>query len=479
MLKFNDYLKEAALSAKQKKIAAIAGDKDKIDADDLAALRAGKKPVDECDYGKMKKEELIGNQKKLDKNHNGKLDAQDFKMLRKEDAKCPECGKPMSKCDCDMTEEVELEEGYDKSSENHKNARKMAKDYDGKATFHPNGHAEVRMRSIVHGHSTINPQGTTLMSGEDLANRASKEHGKGKVQGNVVHFKEANLDEKSDQARRNKTYKNLMAASKGARVNRLLGMTPADTGHKNNQQMNKAIGRAISRGEVHEAATGNPGKGYHGACGTADEKYEQMHKHVKNLTDGDDKTVKHYLDSGHGEKLAGREADHDHIKADFKKFMKYYRPEMHDPKTVNVEKINAAGDKPHEEKFETVKKTKVKEETRMKTYKEFVQSLDEKLVGGQKKLDKNHNGKLDAQDFKMLRKEETEALDEIKLADLPVRKIQGKSYGASYEDPEGAFETKDDMKKPEKAGRKTGQRTGSYKPRKTMSKLKAAGATYK
>lgn len=87
MLKFNDYLKEAALSAKQKKIAAIAGDKEKIDAEDLAALRAGKKPVDEGCYGKdMKKEELVGNQHKLDKNKNGKLDAQDFKMLRKEEA---------------------------------------------------------------------------------------------------------------------------------------------------------------------------------------------------------------------------------------------------------------------------------------------------------------------------------------------------------------------------------------------------------
>ena len=60
------------------------------------------------------------------------------------------------------------------------------------------------------------------------------------------------LDEKSQQARRNKTYKNLMAASKGARVNREVGLTPADTGHKNNQQMNKAIGRAVYRGEVHE-----------------------------------------------------------------------------------------------------------------------------------------------------------------------------------------------------------------------------------
>jgi hypothetical protein len=37
-------------------------------------------------------------------------------------------------------------------------------------------------------------------------------------------------------------------------------------------------------------------------------------------------------------------------------------------------------------------------------------AIDEKaLVGKQKKLDKNHNGKLDAQDFKMLRKEETVA----------------------------------------------------------------------
>ena len=92
MLKFNDYLKEAALSAKQKKIAAVAGDKDKIDAQDLAALRAGKKPVEEasCSSKDMKKEELVGNQHKLDKNKNGKLDAHDFKLLRKEEAELDE-----------------------------------------------------------------------------------------------------------------------------------------------------------------------------------------------------------------------------------------------------------------------------------------------------------------------------------------------------------------------------------------------------
>jgi hypothetical protein len=86
MLNFKDFMKEA-LSPKQKKIAKIAGDKDKIDAHDLAALRAGKKPVEEASCsGNMKKEELVGNQHKLDKNKNGKLDAHDFKLLRKEEA---------------------------------------------------------------------------------------------------------------------------------------------------------------------------------------------------------------------------------------------------------------------------------------------------------------------------------------------------------------------------------------------------------
>jgi hypothetical protein len=42
----------------------------------------------------------------------------------------------------------------------------------------------------------------------------------------------------------------------------------------------------------------------------------------------------------------------------------------------------------------------------------------EELVGGQKKLDKNGNGKLDADDFKKLRKEEAEELDELSQGTL-------------------------------------------------------------
>jgi hypothetical protein len=47
-------------------------------------------------------EELKGNQKKIDKNHNGKIDAQDFKILKGQKNKtCVHCGKEMSNCSCD------------------------------------------------------------------------------------------------------------------------------------------------------------------------------------------------------------------------------------------------------------------------------------------------------------------------------------------------------------------------------------------
>jgi hypothetical protein len=205
-------------------------------------------------------------------------------------------------------------------------------------------------------------------------------------------------------------------------------------------------------------------------------------------------------------------------------------------------------------------KPKIKEET-MKSYKEFLHSLDEKLIGKQTELDKNHNGEIDSGDFKLLRKmrkmrkEEVEQIDEVNhrdlaaqgkmhptwadnmdvgqrtdyyehgtgdkvegkvihkdkkqihlqqthdsydpkkigtihkfdisesldetmMSDLPSRKISGRSYGADYTDPEGADETAADLKK-KTAGRKAGSGAGVYKPRKTMSKLKQLGASYK
>ena len=59
-------------------------------------------------------EELKGNQKKLDKNHNGKIDSQDFKILKgqkkNETKKCDDCGKSIKDCDCDHTHMDESKE---------------------------------------------------------------------------------------------------------------------------------------------------------------------------------------------------------------------------------------------------------------------------------------------------------------------------------------------------------------------------------
>ena len=51
--------------------------------------------VEEC-WSKQMEEELVGGQKKLDKNHNGKIDGQDFKMMKdkksSDEEECDECG---------------------------------------------------------------------------------------------------------------------------------------------------------------------------------------------------------------------------------------------------------------------------------------------------------------------------------------------------------------------------------------------------
>jgi len=178
-------------------------------------------------------------------------------------------------------------------------------------------------------------------------------------------------------------------------------------------------------------------------------------------------------------------------------------------KGLDVSKVAHAGDKPHEEEWVDAKKKKEtppfdpdpkssfkkaknpnrtgmdaakalamrgmkedKEEGTMKTYNEFLQSLEEKLIGKQKKLDKNHNGDLDSQDFKMLRKEEAEELDEIKLADLPRRTVKGTSYGAQYHDPEGDDDADD--KKPAKAA--DAPKRGRGRPAGAMSGARQKGS---
>lgn len=150
---------------------------------------------------------------------------------------------------------------------------------------------------------------------------------------------------------------------------------------------------------------------------------------------------------------------------------------------VEASNVNAAGDTPHEEKWEhagicmehgkkdchecTVKESapvapvpgqKWKDHAVMvngkqrlvvnrKAAKNYPESEGWKEVAPGTKLKEDQ--KISYQEFAML--------NEIKLADLPVRRVKGHSYGASYEDPEGADDMwdKETIKKPaaEKRGR--------------------------
>jgi len=91
--------------------------------------------------------------------------------------------------------------------------------------------------------------------------------------------------------------------------------------------------------------------------------------------------------------------------------------------------------------------------------------MGEDLKGKQHKIDANHNNKIDAEDFKILRgqkkvKEEVEQIDEVKLADLPVRKVSGTKYGGESQKDEPEEDDDDMDDKPKKAVKK-----GTFKRR--------------
>ena len=92
--------------------------------------------------------------------------------------------------------------------------------------------------------------------------------------------------------------------------------------------------------------------------------------------------------------------------------------------------------------------------------------MGEDLKGKQHKIDANHNNKIDAEDFKILRgekkmkKEEVEQIDEVKLADLPVRKVSGTKYGGESQKDEPEEDDEDMDDKPKKSVKK-----GTFKRR--------------
>jgi hypothetical protein len=339
------------------------------------------------------------------------------------------------------------------------------------------------------------------------------------------------LDEKSDQAKQNKTMKNMMDASRGARYKLNNPVPDAEPEHKTAQAHNKAIGRALRNEDKMTTTKDKSGKlvsfKYEGdwkKTTKADAKKDPAGK-VANMA-GQAMQKMRKVSEEKDEQEYGYEGDmamnqlstlircaemiKDTLKPDtdlpewvqskitlasdyivtaadylhseleegyYEKPASAYRRKGDEvgggsSKSVEV-KVNHAGDEPHEEKWEPVKKIK-------KPVAEAVQKVDipaylRKAKGDTPlKMDdlKRKDTLSDAENLKRNRgvKESFDdegnlisnkvSYKEFMLEYTPgpggVTQIKGRSYGANYSDPEGADDA-DDNKPMKPAAEKRGR----------------------
>jgi len=190
-------------------------------------------------------EALKGKQHKIDKNKNNKIDAQDFEILRKEEAELEESEDRMARADYkvspsgrkshkeivftsgqeDKTKETVEEEMTDAQMKKREEIVKSMKK--NKAGF--KDRYGDRAKTVMYATAT---------------KMAMKEEAE-------------ELDEKSDQAKQNKTMKNMMDASRGARFKLNNPVPDAEPEHKTARAHNVAIGRALRNEEVEELEEGD------------------------------------------------------------------------------------------------------------------------------------------------------------------------------------------------------------------------------
>jgi hypothetical protein len=157
--------------------------------------------------------ELTGKQKNIDKNKNGKVDAHDFKLLRKEESE---------QIDERM---VADEEGI---------AKKLVAKHGRNVNAHD-------IKLAIHLH----PEGYKTTH-DRIANHVNR------LLGKPVREETEQIEEKSDQAKQNKTMKNMMDASRGAKFKLNNPVPDAEPEHKTGQAHNKAIGRALRKEDKKE-----------------------------------------------------------------------------------------------------------------------------------------------------------------------------------------------------------------------------------
>lgn len=197
-------------------------------------------------------EMLKGKQHKLDKNKNGKLDQHDFKLLRKEEQELEEASKSgegkveTKKYSWGTMKTVHhgSEFSVPLHPEHHQAIAKLKDNQEHKFKDETGRHwTAKRMGDKVHIHGA-NDGGKTVVNHSDL----KEENSCGCSECSCNNT----IEEKSDQARRNKTMKNMMDASRGAKFKLNNPVPDAEPQHKTAQAHNKAIGRALRKEEIED-----------------------------------------------------------------------------------------------------------------------------------------------------------------------------------------------------------------------------------
>jgi hypothetical protein len=234
-------------------------------------------------------EALKGKQHKIDKNKNGEIDAHDFKLLRKEEEELGESEERMARADYKVGasgrkshKEIVFNDAESKDDEEDKKEMKEAKMSDvdmaererivkGMKKNLAGFKARYGDRAKEVMYATATKQAMKEETVDEAVQKADipaylrKQQGQTPLKLSDLKRKDTisdkenlaklrneeaeELDEKSDQARQNKTMKNVMAASKGAQINRTLKLDPAEYGYKRAQHLNVAIGRQMMKAE--------------------------------------------------------------------------------------------------------------------------------------------------------------------------------------------------------------------------------------
>jgi hypothetical protein len=509
-------------------------------------------------------EALKGKQHKIDKNKNGEIDSHDFKLLRKEESEeldeIRRMKTKLNKLDAVSNMSVArqklsnlMHSGKAKGAliANKMRTLNMGDDIDQEdldalyEVLSKDAKAGDWISDFVH---STNPKFDGKSKKERINMALGAYYDTHKKKDGISEEAEE-LDEKSDQAKQNKTMKNTMDASRGARYKLNNPVPDAEPEHKTAQAHNKAIGRALRNEDKMTTTKDKSGKlvsfKYEGdwkkttkadakkdpagkvanMAGQAMQKMKQANeqapvapvpdrKYIKGTPENKAyKATKKPINGMPTNKMCEEKDEQEYgYEGDMalnqlatltrcaemiKEILKpdtdmpewvqskitlatdyiqtaadYMHSEMNEAKSVEV-KVNHAGDEPHEEKWEPVKKIK-------KPVAEAVQKVDipaylRKAKGDTPlKMDdlKRKDTLSDAENLKRNRgvKESFDdegnlisnkvSYKEFMLEYTPgpggVTQIKGRSYGANYSDPEGADDA-DDNKPMKPAAEKRGR----------------------